>query len=109
MKLDRNITTPRRGKYALIKLRALSVRTLRRISRNRYELRGHSVHVPKDAIDFGDSPESDFFVIRLKDKYAGPALFAYSLAARADDAEYADEIFRLAEIAACHPSRRVPN
>jgi hypothetical protein len=87
MKLDRNINPDGKGKYALIKLREKPF-----------------------VVDFGDTPDSDFFVIRLKDKYAAPALLAYSLAAREDgDIEWADEVFRLAEKAANHPGKRKPD
>lgn len=98
MKLDRNITTPRRGKYALIKLRV-----------------DQPVHangmamVNSDAVDYGDTSDTDFFVIRLKDRYAAPALRAYANAARNDDREYAKEIDLLADRADCHPNQRQPD
>lgn len=98
MKLDRNITEPRRGKYALIKLRVAQPTGSGEISQ-----------VKTEAIDFGDSPEKDFFVIRLKDKYAAPALAAYAMAAYRDDEEYAMEVLNLAKAAAEHPNQRKPD
>ena len=104
MKLDRNITNPRRGKYALIKLRD--------VSEIKTEPSGSGSHVivwPHSAVDFGDTEDSDFFVIRLKDKYAAKALKAYAEAAAADDTEYADEVYALALKASEHPNRKIPD
>jgi len=101
MKLDRNITKPRRGKYALIKLRQ---------SRLTPELccGPSEIMVETEAIDFGCDGE-DFFVIRLKDKYAPDALRAYARAASADDIEYAKEIDQLALNAENHPNKKRPD
>lgn len=101
MKLDRNITSPRRGKYALIKLRLDAPRIIRDESGD--------VRVNADAVDFGNTEDSDFFVIRLKDKYAGPALTAYAVEAEHDDPEYAKEIYALADKAKHHPNRKMPD
>ncbi len=101
MKLDRNITQPsgaRRGKYALIKLREAN-----------YSMDGKTLTVNQSAVDFGRTPETDFFVIRLKDKYAGPALDAYAKAALEDDPEYAAEILHLASLANTHQNKRKPD
>jgi len=100
MKLDRNITNPRRGKYALIKLRAATVKLA--------PVEG-MVMVEESAVDFGDSPDTDFFVIRLKDVYAAPALAAYAMAAYRDDQEYAMEILNLAKRAAEHSHQQAPD
>lgn len=99
MKLDRNITNPRRGKYALIKLR-----TARIIQDNTGMLT-----LTPESVDFGNTDDTDFFVIRLKDIHAGPALEAYAKSAEADDREYANEIFKLAAMARNHPNRRKPD
>ncbi len=100
MRLDRNITNPRRGKYALIKLRTAEIKT--------YTQTDGWLAVKADAVDFGNG-DSDFFVIRLKDKYAAPALAAYALAAYRDDPEYAIEVLNLAKAAAEHPNQRQPD
>ena len=72
MKLDRNINGNGRGKYALLKLRKL----------DDWLQSGATAEVPapiREAIalleregmlDWGDKPETEFFLIRLKDKYA---------------------------------------
>lgn len=103
MKLDRNITNPRKGKYALLRLREWP--------------HGHTPECQAafetlkeaGAIDFGDTDATDFFLIRLKDKYASTALYAYSEAAREDDPEYADEILQLANYAEIHPLKKRPD
>lgn len=101
MKLDRNISEIKRGKYALIKLRSAVIQELvEDCSR---------VHISKSDIDYGDTDDSDFFVIRLKDKYAAPALAAYAMAAVDDDPEYGSEVLELARRAAEHPNRRRPD
>ena len=66
--------------------------------------------VPRKAVDLGDTPDSEFFVIRLKDKYAQPALEAYAMAARADgEQEYANEVAVLAIQARNHKGKRKPD
>ncbi len=109
MKLDRNITTPRRGKYALIKLRDTTAST-EAIKNRTFVVGQRSTDTVKLDVDLGDTEDSDFFVIRLKDKYAGQALRAYADAAWADgDKEYAGEIHDLARLAEQHPSKRKPD
>ena len=85
MKLDRNVSYDGKGKYALINLRTNQV------------LWGypHSEH--------------EFFVIKLKDKYASAALFAYARAAEADDPEYAADVRALAQRAHNHPNSKQPD
>ena len=103
MKLDRNITNPKRGKYALIKLRTSNLSPEDLLGRS-------SVEVRTDAIDFGDTEENEFFVIRLKDKYAYAALASYAMSAReGGDHEYASEIDHLASKALYHPNKKQPD
>jgi hypothetical protein len=104
MKLDRNLNLNGRGKYALIKLREVHhlVESANSHCTPIYEL---PVHV----VDFGNSPGTDFFVIRLKDKYAAKALTAYACAAAEDDPEYAEEILELARRAELHPDKKKPD
>ena len=103
MKLDRNITTPRRGKYALIKLRISTPIPVREIGKI------VAFSVDASAVDFGDTDDSDFFVMRLKDKYTGAALAAYANAAMLDDLEYGREMMVLAQKAIEHPLKRRPD
>lgn len=104
MKLDRNLNPDGRGKYALVLMREETT-LWKRIHNHGLD----KVLVSTNAIDFGSNPDTEFFVIRLKDKFAAPALLAYSLAAReAGQTEWADEVFRLAEKAANHPNKKMP-
>jgi hypothetical protein len=103
MKLDRNINSDGMGKYALIKRRDTGA------MEPTQSIYGPLAVIPWNAVDFGGTPDTDFFVIRLKDKYAAAALGAYAEQARKDDPEYADEILALAEKAATHPNKRKPD
>jgi hypothetical protein len=101
MKLDRNLSdNGGRGKYALLKLRQLTLyqsnKTFERFSPEIE--RAISLLEHEGILDWGEtSTENEFFVIRLKDKYAPPALYAYAEAAMTDDAEYASEIVDMAK------------
>lgn len=105
MKLDRNITVPRRGKYALILLRKS---TVNRCVVGAAKAANKPVEVEPPAIDFGDTDETDFFVIRLKDRFAAKALRAYAYAAENDDMEYANEVHKLADLSEAL-ERRMPD
>jgi hypothetical protein len=110
MKLDRNITNPKRGKYALIKLRIAQPE----ITATHVDKDGNvtpvGYEIPASAVDFGDTEDSDFFVLRLKDKYASAALYAYARAAHQDgQTEYAAEVQMLADDALCHPNKQTPS
>jgi len=99
MKLDRNVNPNGKGKYALIKLRHAIVESFD----------SNSARVlPASAIDFGDTPDTDFFVLRLKDKFAAPALFAYAESAKEHDVEYAAEIMELGFRAQHHANKQLP-
>lgn len=105
MQLDRNQNSDGTGKYALVKLRNVKISRIGEedVKRALETLRLY------DCLDYGDTPNTDFFVIRIKDKYAGPALRAYAQAAIDDDHEYAAEMFELAVAAENHPSKRMPD
>jgi hypothetical protein len=103
MKLDRNINPTGRGKYALLLQRKVGDHPSLKLREAITEL------IEWGALDFGGTPDTDFFVIRLKDKYAAPALAAYAMAAHADDPEYAAEILDLSKKAAEHPNQKRPD
>lgn len=89
MQLDRNVNSTGRGKYALILLRKTphSIPELKRVCRKN-----------KIALDLGMAgTNKEFFVIRLRDKYAPAALTAYAQAAAADDPQWAEEIIGLVQ------------
>lgn len=119
MKLDRNINPGGMGKYALIKLREAP-----EVFHSDPECQ--CLAVPRYAIDFGningDDPGRDFFVIRMKDRFAGPALRAYAHAIsdylaslplddpqRLELVEYHHEIIHLAEAAHRNKAQRTPD
>ena len=112
MRLDRNvIRSP--GKYALIKMRKLEeFRTPGTL--------GHMHHASIEAaiqllerhgiIDWCDTPETEAFVVRLKDKHAGGALYQYATSAFLDDPEYARDVMDLAKRSGSnHPNCRSPD
>jgi len=72
MRLERNENNDGKGKYAIINLRTNVVEHGR----------------------VGDPDE--FFVIKLRDKHAKPALIAYAESIREDDPEFADDVMELA-------------
>lgn len=83
MKLDRDTNKDGRGKYALIKLRNLPGATPCSIAESMVE-GGFNAEDVYNSLDFGDEPNGEFFVIRLKDKYALQAIYAYIDAVAAD-------------------------
>jgi hypothetical protein len=100
MKLDRNIPENEgRGKYAILLMRQLdNYRSNKTFERYSPEIeRALKLLEDEGIIDYGiTGTEAEFFLIRLKDKYAKTALEAYMVAAAADDAEYAHEIMDMA-------------
>ncbi len=108
MRLDRVKTG--RNKYALIKRR--KVEELQREGKLTPEMHA-AAQLLYDAgiIDWGDTPETEFFAIRLKDAYAQQALRAYALAAADDDnGDYAADIYEMADRSGpSHPNCRKPD
>lgn len=104
MKLDRNINPDGRGKYALVLMRELKA----------IEQEGDysatsmvEALVKRGVVDHGGD-DRDFFVIRIKDRFAAPALAAYAMAAYDFDQEYAMEVLNLAKKAAEFEMKRIP-
>jgi hypothetical protein len=96
MKLDRNIKSNNgEGKYALLLLR--KVRAFPKSSIAAKEAHECIMRLCEiGVLDFGRKPETEFFVVRLKDEHALPALRAYANDAEEDDFEYATEVRGLA-------------
>lgn len=103
MQLDRNMNADGSGKYALLKLRQGDKPF------STEEKGAINLLTREGRIDFGTSYKTDFFVIRLRDEYAAPALFAYANAAVWDDPEYAREVRELANMALNHPNKKKPD
>lgn len=102
MKLDRNINGNKRGKYALIKLRRLTEIEAwdggdGEIADRQAVIDAIALLERAGVLDWGFAgTEGEFMVIRLKDKYAKEALWAYGNEAYKDDPEYASDIFEMA-------------
>lgn len=91
MKLDRNLNPSGKGKYALINLRKLDGDP-----RTPQDMAAALLDQP-EALQLGITGQADeFWLIKLKDKYAAVALKAYADAARADDPEYANQVEEMA-------------
>src|SRR5882724_4328741 len=98
MKLDRS--TKGHNKYGLILRRKLDSAECIHSPQGLTEIE-HAVKVLETAgiIDWGATPDTEFFVMRLKDQYAFEALYTYSETARytyKPDLEYTDEVKALA-------------
>jgi len=108
VKLDRNENDNGRGKYALILLREIQMAdgsfppgvqqaldTLKRVG----------------VLDWGAAgSDSEFFLIRLKDRHAATALYAYARSAEEfGEVEWAKEVRALANTAATHPGKKQPD
>ena len=107
MKLDRNLTVDGDGKYALIRKRR--IRELRNRAAGGDEAAVSDVDLMDAALtalaELGVLDDSvvgepgEFFVLRLRDVFAEPALRAYAAAVRAkgEDEEYAADIDEMAD------------
>jgi len=110
MKLDRNINPDGQGKYALLLLRKVRAQVQRAGGlpadiENAWKTFNNHGFIDHGWADLGN----EFFVIRLKDKYAAPALAAYAGAAMKDDPEWAREVLNLANKAAVHVHQHSPD
>jgi hypothetical protein len=124
MKLDRNGPAGR-GKYAVVKLRKMPTcsrdEVLRRGPAKKGDYAGAKNAVMAQALELliaggfvaqgSPGDDDEFFVIMLKDRYAGAALVAYADAAAADgEIEYAADVMALsARAGAFHPGCKKPD
>jgi hypothetical protein len=117
MRLDRNkrtygpITGP--GKYALIKIRKLdeyhSPDTANYAMLPQIVLALELLEAT-GILDWCDKPETESFVIRLKDAYAQDALATYAMKAEVDDPEYGLDVMKLAKRSGQnHPNCKRPD
>jgi len=112
MKLDRNINGTGRGKYGLIKNRrveeirdAAKAGDTSAVQEHGKVVLALGVLAEAGIIEWGEpGTESEFFVIKLRDKYANPALVGYAnrVLDDGDDPEYAFEIAKLAHRCGTH-------
>lgn len=99
MKLDRDINADGLGKYAVINLRKLREMCSSNPFLHWSPEVANALQTLDDigAIDWGKVGEKDeFFVMKLRDKYAGHALRQYAHAVSCDDPEYAHAVLELA-------------
>lgn len=108
MILDRDENNTGKGKYALIKLREIDISSAPFGSRMPAFI--NAIRDNPSVLDFGlEGSDSEFFVIRLKDKYAAPALEAYAEAAMKDDPAWGMSVYSLAAKAKAHPGKKQPD
>lgn len=111
MRLDRNTNGDGRQKYGVVSVRKLAAAKDTHSPQGLAEIE-HAVHVLETAgiLDWGGTPETEFFLMRLKDKYAGGALVQYALNAYPDDPEYARDVMDLSKRAGSnHPLCKKPD
>jgi hypothetical protein len=105
MKLDRNTNRDGRGKYAVIDLRRLREACGRPNALEQWTpevAQALKTLSEAGALEWGPvGGENEFFLMKLKDEYAKPALEAYANAASREDAEYAEAVQELANRAGC--------
>jgi hypothetical protein len=104
MQLDRNVNPTGLGKYALV-----LVRKMLQDTEHTAEI-GEALSVLEKygIIDWGQRG-NDFFVIRLKDRNAAPALDAYARSILRHDPQFALQVRSLATTAMRHPDSKQPD
>ena len=105
MKMDRDINKDGKGKYALVKLREISCELPTK------KALADAISNNPHCLDFGEHGEdSEFFIIRLKDKYAPKALAAYARSAELDgNIEWARSVFNMAQRSERHKAQKIPD
>ena len=102
MQMDRNANLEGKGKYALVRLRNITTDDEAHGLLRRLEELGH--------LDWGLRGAADeFFVIKLKDKFAAPALDAYADAAESDDLTWACQVRGIAVRASERADKKMPD
>jgi hypothetical protein len=111
MKLDRNVEGAG-NKYALLKLRRLRELkgTLTEEGQQRLA-QAFDLLEAAGILDWANTPETECFVIRLKDENAANALFAYGMSATVHgDPEYGKEVEDLSRRSGeHHPNCKAPD
>jgi hypothetical protein len=109
MKLDRN--TNKRGKYAIVNLR--EIERIGGVALGNNPDIAHALRIleTNDLIEYGEvGTENEFFVMKLKDKYADAALARYAAMASSDDPVYANDVAAMAARSGMnHPNCKRPD
>lgn len=107
MRLDRNVNTNGRGKYAVVKLRKLPDDPGKRADCE------HAMRIlANNSMLFMDKPgdENEFFVLMLKDNFSGAALYTYAEVTSDVLPEYSSDVKELARRAGpLSPFCKVPD
>ncbi len=107
MLLDRNQEPGGVGKYALI-----NMRRYRALPPDKAK-EAHDLLGKLEALGIVDTgargADDEFFVIKLKDRSAAAALFAYANDAANFDLEWANQVAALATRAEHHPAKKQPD
>ena len=113
MQLDRNINEDGCGKYAVINLRRLNDVHSHAGTFHRWSPAIEEALKTLDeagCLDWGKAGgDSEFFLIRLKDRSAEAALRAYANDAAQYDGVWAAQVADLADVAAAHPAKKTPD
>lgn len=114
MKMDRNITDDGLGKYAVINLRKLNETCGNAGTFQRWTPEVQAALDTLESVgvlEWGRTGQSDeFFLIKLKDRFAAPALLAYAEAIDGDDSEFAGEVRDMAMRSGTHnPHCKMPD
>jgi hypothetical protein len=106
------IVTFGRGKYALLKLRKLAEFTEQGAFGEAAKPIVDAISTLEKAgiLDWGNTEQSEFFVIRLRDMCSQAALFAYAGEAIEQEPQFAKEVAELARRAGrFHPHAKMPD
>jgi hypothetical protein len=105
MQLDRNLNNDGKGKYALINLRKIPGNP------NTPEEIAAAILANPECVEFGRVGDPDeFFLIKLKDVHAEPALESYAKSAMLVDEKYGEEVLSMAGRSGTnHPLCKLPD
>lgn len=93
MKVEQNSTLAGTGKYAVV-----NMREVRNHDKAAEILAKLAFLEHEGVLDFGTAnTENEFFVLRVKDRFANDALSAYAEAASGYDQEYAEDVRKIAD------------
>lgn len=110
MKMDRNVNDDGMGKYAVVNLRKFNAMTEGSEQRREVRIALEALQ-SAGVLELGCVGEPDeFFLIKLKDRFAAPALLAYAEAIDGDDSEFAGEVRDMAMRSGTHnPHCKMPD
>lgn len=110
MRLDRNIENGHGNKYALVKNRRLEELRASDPAAFDVSMAALLLLAHNGVLDWGCTPETEFFVIRLRDINAAPALRSYAASSWRRDEEYAREVLELSDRSGRnHPNCKEPD